>query len=28
LAPGEEPPVQLGMLSNGLIGAKVQLLKF
>jgi tetratricopeptide (TPR) repeat protein len=28
LLPGEEPPVQLGMLDNGLIGAKVQLLTF
>lgn len=28
LLPGEEPPVQLGLLDNGLIGAKVQVLKF
>lgn len=28
LAPGEEPPVQLGMLNDGRIGAKVHLLTF
>jgi len=28
LAPGEEPPIQLGMLDNGAIGGKIQLLKF
>jgi tetratricopeptide (TPR) repeat protein len=28
LAPGEEPPVQLGLLENGSLGGKVQLFKF
>jgi hypothetical protein len=28
LAPGEEAPIQLGLMDHGRIGAKVQLLKF